>query len=258
MQALRTIQMMQDAAGVNVTVYTDGFFEKVRLGAARSASEVVPMLMRWIGPQSVVDVGCGTGSWLAAFLDAGVPDVLGVDGAWAATAHALRPDQFSAHDLTQPLALDRRFDLCLSLEVAEHLPATAAAPFVNTLTALSPIVLFSAAIPTQGGTEHVNEQWPDFWEALFAQRGYRLIDAVRPRIWNNPNCDWWYAQNTFLYAEAHRADALAARIGPASLPLRCVHPAPYLDRAQSMMNPRTLLKMAPRAVFGALRRAIGH
>jgi hypothetical protein len=39
------------------------------------------------------------------------------------------------------------------------------------------MVLFSAAIPAQGGTGHVNERWPGYSRALFAARGYRIERA---------------------------------------------------------------------------------
>lgn len=65
-------------------------------------------------------------------------------------------------DLTQPLSLGRKFDLCVSMEVAEHLPPSRADSFVADLVGLAPVVLFSAAVPEQGGTNHLNEQWPDY------------------------------------------------------------------------------------------------
>jgi 2-polyprenyl-3-methyl-5-hydroxy-6-metoxy-1,4-benzoquinol methylase len=65
--------------------------------------------------------------------------------------------------LIQPLDLEKEFDLVVSLEVAEHLPASAADQFVNTLVKHGKKILFSAAIPGQGGQDHLNEQWPDYW-----------------------------------------------------------------------------------------------
>ena len=79
---------------------------------------------------------------------------------WIAGFSRFRKTVSSQRDLAQPLQIDRRFDLALSLEVAEHLPPECGSEFVQTLTDLSSVILFSAAIPFQGGTDHLNEQWP--------------------------------------------------------------------------------------------------
>lgn len=105
--------------------------------SARSARAVVPLIVRLFTPESVVDVGCGSGTWTRAFKEAGVKAVLGVDGA------AVREDQllveaveFHRQDLGRPFRLKRRFDLAVSLEVAEHLPAKRAKGFVADLCRL--------------------------------------------------------------------------------------------------------------------------
>ena len=104
-----------------------------------------------------------------------------------------------AADSAQPLRLDRRFDLVVTLEVAEHLPKTDASTFVQSLTELGPVVLFSAAIPFQGGENHLNEQWPDYWAHLFHNRGYRAVDCLRKKTWHNDKVEPWYAQNILLF-----------------------------------------------------------
>src|SRR5271154_6290276 len=80
---------------------------------------------------------------------------------------------FSAVDLRKPLSIDGHFDLALCLEVAEHLPVQRATNLVKTLTTAAQVVLFSAGIPGQGGTGHVNEQWPKYWRQLFEAEGFR-------------------------------------------------------------------------------------
>lgn len=163
----------------------------------------MPLVVDLVSPRSVVDVGCGSGVWLEAFLEAGIDDICGIDGPWVEPSRLLFPPEFfRAHDLTQPIDLERRFDLAVSLEVGEHLPPDAAPELVASLTRAAPIVLFSAAIPGQRGAEHVNEQWPEYWVELFSQSGYVAVDAVRPEIWDDPNVAACYAQNTAIYCEA--------------------------------------------------------
>lgn len=87
----------------------------------------------------------------------------------------------------------------MSLEVGEHLPEQYADNLVNTLTNASDIVMFSAAIPGQIGTSHVNEQYTEYWAKKFIDRGYVPVDYFRKKVWNNANVEWWYKQNIILY-----------------------------------------------------------
>src|SRR5262249_5217435 len=151
------------------TPYDAAFYEAQADGSLRSARVVVPLVTRLVEPRSVVDVGCGVGTWLRAFVENGVEDVLGVDGAYVDRNRlCIDPARFQAMDLARPQPLGRTFDLAVCLEVGEHLPTRAAPGLVAMLTA-APVVLFSAAIPGQGGTNHVNEQWPNFWQRLFSR-----------------------------------------------------------------------------------------
>ena len=217
------------AATQRVTVtspYDDAFFAAVRFGARRSAHAVLPRLLELVPARSLVDVGCGCGTWMRVALDLGVAEVAGVDGEWIDPGELEVPaGTFRQADLARPLDLGGRYDLALSLEVAEHLPEEAAAGFVASLVAAAPVVAFSAAIPDQGGRGHVNEQWPAYWADLFAQHGYEAVDALRPLLWDDDRVEWWYAQNLVIYA---RPDALgpALREHPQRrvTPLALVHP----------------------------------
>lgn len=207
--------------------YTKSYFERGCNGSARSASKIVPELIRLLMPQSVVDIGCGIGTWIGAFRLNGVDDVVGVDGSYI-PKDALQVDEkaFILADLSQSFQLDRTFDLAITVEVAEHLPSSRAHTFVADLVRLAPAVAFSAAIPGQGGTNHVNEQWPDYWEAIFAEFNYRAVDCFRPHFWDDNEIEFWYRQNLVLFvSEARMAlyPALEALIRPSKL-LRLVHP----------------------------------
>ena len=106
------------------------------------------------------------------------------------------------------LKLNDAFDLAISMEVAEHLPERCAEPFVESLTRLADVVLFSAAVPFQGGIGHVNEQWGSYWVALFRNRGYTAVDIIRKRIWNDDQIPYWYRQNTLLFVKDGKLDEL--------------------------------------------------
>ncbi len=232
--------------------YTGDFFQAVGAGARRSAREIAPLVLDLVQPRSVIDVGCATGTWLAAFRELGVADALGVDGDYVAREKLEIPvGSFRPFDLTRPLRLKRHFDLVVSLEVAEHLPESCAAQFVESLTLLGPVVLFSAAIPHQGGVHHVNEQWQDYWAAHFRARGYVPVDCIRGSVWQNERVEYWYAQNTILYIEAaHLAGHTALRAAAEHAegrPLAVVHPRRYAEVTALLDWPR---KLIPRAARG--------
>ena len=135
---------------------------------------------------SIIDVGCGPGGWLSVAADQGVRQLVGVD-APRALSGTRRFDgfEFIAADLSQPLAIDRQFDLAMSIETAEHLPAACAADFVRSLCSLAPVVLFSAAWPGAGGVEHHNEQWPSYWIELFAASDFEPFEVSRTMYWQD-------------------------------------------------------------------------
>jgi SAM-dependent methyltransferase len=162
---------------------------------------VVPMLLKNLAPHSVVDVGCGLGTWLCAFKSMGITDLLGLDGKWYNPNLLFKyidKSEFMCVDLEQPIVLSKRYDLVISLEVAEHIAPKHADDFVQSLVNMGDVILFSAAIPRQGGFNHVNEQWPAYWAEKFEKYGYHFFDVIRPQIWNNAEVDIHYKQNMFL------------------------------------------------------------
>jgi SAM-dependent methyltransferase len=160
---------------------------------------IVPYLLEKLRPRSVVDVGCGIGTFLNIFQRSGVADVLGIDGKWVDRRRLMIPEEnFQEADLEKPIRLSRYFDLVICLEVAEHLAEAASGTIVDSLTGLGKIIVFSAATSKQGGQNHINEQEFSFWKKLFEGRGYKVIDCLRPYFWNTEKVQWWYKQNMFL------------------------------------------------------------
>ncbi len=196
-----------------------------------SAARILTILFGYYRPQSVLDVGCGIGSWLRAASELGVCDVAGIEGHWLDRGLLqVSPEFVQACDLERGFDLNRRFDLTISLEVAEHLSHDSAPGFVASLVRHAPAVLFSAAIPLQGGHHHVNEQFLTYWVELFAHHDYRPLDFIRGEIWDNPNILWWLRQNIMFFAHDSviagndKLLAVAASHGPLSV----VHPSVYL------------------------------
>lgn len=180
--------------------YSKEFFDEMEKSNLASARAVIPFVMDFTSPKSVIDIGCGRGLWLKAFQEAGIDRVEGFDGEYVDREHlAIPKERFHAVNLELPLTVNAAFDLAVCLEVAEHLPAACANILIDNLTSVAPIVLFSAAIPLQGGSHHVNEQWPAYWEAKFKVKGYVPVDAIRRRVWDDKRVSFFYAQNILIY-----------------------------------------------------------
>jgi hypothetical protein len=212
------------------------FAERLREHSLASARAVVPLVLDLMSVRSVCDVGCGIAPWLRVFREFGIDDILGLDGDYVDRELLHIPaDRFIASDLTKPIKLDRRFDLAISLEVAEHLPQNRAAGFVRDLTALAPVVLFSAAIPGQGGAHHVNEQWQSYWAHLFGVEGYLPADVIRPSIWDDDTILWWYRQNIMIYCAENMLvvyPKLACAISRKGVVRSYIHPHLYYQYSQ--------------------------
>lgn len=214
--------------------YNEKYFKSLDYSAKKSAKAIIPLLLDVISPSSVIDVGCGTGAWLAVFMEHGIDDIQGLDGTDLNPNLLQIPnDCFITVNLEKRFLIERQFDLAVSLEVAEHLPEIHAEDFIKSLTRLSPVILFSAAIPFQGGTHHVNEQWPEYWINLFDKHGYIVIDCLRNKIWNDDKVDWWYAQNCFLFVDAKQISRYPALEkawkNSDQPPNNLVHPKKFLE-----------------------------
>ena len=234
--------------------YDRQFYEAFEKPGDHSPQQITSFLLPILRPRSVVDVGCAEGFWLAQFRAEGIEDVLGIDGAYVNPKRLKIPGEcFRPMDLEQPIRLGRTFDLAVSVEVAEHLSPPRAQSFVEDLTRLAPCVLFSAAIPGQGGVHHVNERWQSYWSELFQEHGYQTVDCVRSRFWNDPTIYYWYRQNMFLYVH----EGLAAQLSSLSQsgPLDIVHPEKFAEAAH---HPSLgfVLSLLPGAVLRSLRQRL--
>jgi SAM-dependent methyltransferase len=242
--------------------YDAGFFADQQDGSYRSAKTILPIIFNLISPKAVIDVGCGVGPWLAASKELGAVDILGIDG-YGDNGILMVPSHcFRRADLTKPLEVGRRFDLAICVEVAEHLPDSAAPVLIQSLTSLAPVVLFSAAIPEQGGEAHINEQWPLYWETLFRTWGYTQLDCIRWRVWESPGVDAWYAQNCFLFVSdsylVEKPQLQAEKQRHNGYPVRVVHPSVFRGaRKYENLSLRSLFRMMG-YIPGAAAKAIEY
>ncbi|MEO5328365.1 MAG: class I SAM-dependent methyltransferase [Magnetococcus sp. THC-1_WYH] len=199
--------------------YDNVFISAATKGNQRSARVLTAMLASRLNPLSVVDFGCAEGGWLAAWREQGVTDILGLDGAYVNQDRLLIPQaSFKVVDLTQSVDLGRRFDLAMSVEVAEHLPQHAASTFVESLTCHADLVLFSAATPGQGGEQHINEQSYEYWRDIFIKYDYVMLNWCRDEIKNNREVQPWYRYNLFLFVNKNKLNQLPTVMTDTLLP----------------------------------------
>lgn len=201
-----------------------------------SAKCFAEFLLGFLKVDSLIDVGCGVGTWTGAFRDCGVPSVLGIDGVYV-DRNQLKIDSknFVEHDLQQSLPIVEPVDLAVCVEVAEHLTPDRATSFIADLCRISPCVLFSAAAPYQGGLYHLNEQWPEYWTRIFYEQGYKCLDLFRTKFWFNQNVAYYYKQNAFLYCKDEVVEKLPVSVQKQALPgneypLPIIHPDKWFEK----------------------------
>lgn len=182
--------------------------------------------------ESAIELGAGSGAWLKAFKDSAgeSAEILGLDGSSYGREGYLQPKEFIKCDLQSISVEDiisrrgKRYDLSISTEVAEHLSEKCAQQFIANLCAGSDRVLFSAAIPYQGGNHHINEKRQSYWRDIFIQQGYRPIDCIRPHFWSDSEIDCMVRQNMILYVKQELFDDDIKRFDCANIPFDVVHP----------------------------------
>ena len=189
---------MQDLMSRSPT-YDFAFYLDNRFGSIESAQHVLYTVFQFLPHKSVVDFGCGSGTWLWVAQAFGAQDVLGLDGEYVPDGmRMLHGGQFMPCDLERRQELQKKYDLAMSLEVAEHLSRESAAVFVESLCAASDIVLFSAAHPGQGGDGHINEQPVEYWIEKFAVHGYEPIQ-IQHLFSTDQHIKKWYKDNIILF-----------------------------------------------------------
>ena len=206
-------------------MYSESYYKKHQTGSYQSAIQILEYTNSFINFNSVLDFGCGMGTWCKA-LDLGIKNFLGIDKHQYEPAYMLIPaEKYMQFDLCKPLELACMADMAISVEVAEHINPEYSDIFIKNICSCSKIVLFSAAISHQGGTGHINEQSCIYWETLFNKYGYKAIDCIRPYFWNNEQIEIWYRNNCILYIEQHTYKEISAHIPQNSYPLNIVHPS---------------------------------
>lgn len=220
--------------------YDKKFYDLLQNGSYKSAQKVLPLVNEVFHPTSVLDLGCGVGYWIKVWKDEmQLEDILGIEGSYVTEdIFYLEKKYLRNEDLKKPLVLGRKYDLVMSLEVAEHIEEKFADTFIQNLVNAGDIILFSAAIKGQLGTYHVNEQMPEYWAEKFAMHDYVAVDYIRPLIWGDKEIDYWYRQNILLYIKKDK-----------------LNNHPKLNSAVQFTKPDYLTRIHPEKYFAYVREA---
>lgn len=238
--------------------YTSAFFTGNARNSMRSARPILQIIRDLYSPTSIVDIGCGSGAWLATAEQLGFTFLRGYDGPWADPAKYTSPniDFIPVNIEESDFEHDRRFDLAMSVETAEHLSESRADFIVDSLCSASDVVLFGAAIPHQGGVHHIHEKPQTYWMAKFRERGYEPFDVIRPAVWDNDDVQWWFRQNTLLYVKQGSGALDPAKLHAMESQIwDVVHPVTFTTRGNKLRQDIRELRSERDTAQQALKKA---
>ena len=231
-------------------LYDTPFYRYQREGSLKSARIVLPLIVQACAVKSLLDIGCGAGAWLSVAKSLGLNEIAGVDGDYVDRSMLLiNIAHFTPRDISKPFDTEHTYDLVQCLEVAEHVPPACSTTLVDNIVRHGRLVLFSAAVPGQGGEDHINERPYEYWRNLFAARGYRLFDFVRPQITDNAEVEPWYRYNILLFAH----DSVIANLPPEVTGTRVQESASIADVSPTTYRIRkALLSRLPNSLVSKL------
>ena len=238
--------------------YNEKFYEDIDNSSYQSAKIYLDYLWQFIKPMSVLDVGCGRGAWLKACEELGSKDITGLDGSWLdQTKMTSRKIKFKSIDLNKIFSVEKKVDLTMSLEVAEHIDRRNSRQFIECLTTTSDVIMFSAAYEYQGGTDHINENKHSYWAKIFDNLDYTVYDIFRPHFWSDERVGFWFRQNTFLYVKKGSDQVKKFNeLGITEIKniefMDCIHPNLYEHKCGQELS----FKIYAKNIFPSLFRAI--
>jgi SAM-dependent methyltransferase len=159
-------------------------------------------------PKEIAEFGCGPGHLTRALAKLGV-GIVALDGFASPDFNGYSDVKFYKMDLNDGTLLSeflkgKQFDMAICTEVAEHLQPSSSEHLIKCLTSCAPIVIFSAAVPGQGGHGHINCADRGFWHQLFVKYNFKVVDSLRKKLRDNAGLAIWYKLNVLDYISTER------------------------------------------------------
>jgi SAM-dependent methyltransferase len=174
--------------------YTESYYENITEDATRSRDAVFEIL--GIDKSvTVVDCGGGTGGW-----GVGLKNYTCIDYRVPLDALLINPEQYIDQDLRKPFNMGEKFDVVISCEVIEHLEEEFTDTFIDNVCRLvkdDGVIIFSGAVPNQGGNNHLTERFQTHWAKKFRERGF--YGTQHPCIKRDERIALYYRQNIVIY-----------------------------------------------------------
>ena len=148
-------------------------------------------------PEKVLDVGCGPGMHVYSLRDQNVI-------AWGYDIDSRVKNQPYLRQVSM-FDIEDQGDVVLCIEVAEHLETHLNADIVQAIRrCLTPrgILIWTAAIPGQGGVGHINCQPQQYWHNMFVQAGLLPLSDLRQELlhWITQGYHMgWFTQNLQIF-----------------------------------------------------------
>lgn len=159
----------------NSKLYSKRYYKRHLVQYREWENAVGRNIVEILHPSSILDLGCGVGSYLEGALFAGCKNLLGID-----ISHDVAKEFFTNEiagylqcgNIAEKLNL-QPFDCVMSFESAEHIDPKGTDQFIKNLTELSQkYIVFTAAPPGQRGTGHINCREKKFWINEIQRNGF--------------------------------------------------------------------------------------
>jgi SAM-dependent methyltransferase len=172
------------------------------------AGNFCELMLKTFDLRSVIDFGCGTGDLLYPFEEKGI-EVLGIDASKANRDHCkINEGNFFLFDIRNAYKAKKKYDLCLCLEVAEHIEEKYSGVLITSLAQSSSTIVFTAAPPGQEGLNHVNLKTHDWWIRKFEGVGFNfdrpLTEQLKQEMTKIPGIRDWYIKNLLVFRSGVR------------------------------------------------------
>jgi 2-polyprenyl-3-methyl-5-hydroxy-6-metoxy-1,4-benzoquinol methylase len=185
-------------------LYRKGWYEVDQISYQQIESEEGPFatrLAQWIAteiaPATVLDIGCGPGTYVRALRAAGV-EATGID----TDTRVLGQQHLQQQSLFE---LQQQAHLVICLEVAEHIEPSKAHDVVSSVVQAAEAggwLIWSAAHPGQGGVGHINCQSKDYWAQLITASGLQRDAETEQQMLAHIEAGYhmgWFLQNAMVF-----------------------------------------------------------